>query len=334
MGSGRQIHRIPVTTDLSGAEIALVFHEVMGSRDGPTLAILAGLHGSEWLTVEILRRFLGRLDPQALAGRVLALPVGNPVAFNHLTRNTPLDESDAPDLNRIFPGRRTTITELLAQAITRHVLRACQYLIDTHLGIWGSTWFSVGWPKDLPSADIIRKAGMMAQSFGCPLIYHQRLSEYPGSRSAAGYAGMNLGVVPIHVEIGGTGFAPEIEEGWIESNIAGLVSVMQAIGMLEGDPIRLNRYLHYKHFVRIEPSIGGYLYPAVGVDALGQETPAGTVAGRIVSPYTLEELEVLRTPVRGVWRQVARAYPVRPGSWGFAVANLEEDGVGWGPAQE
>jgi predicted deacylase len=333
VGSGRRVYRIPITTDLSGAEIALSIHEIRGRRDGPTLAVLAGLHGSEWLTVEILRRFLGRLDPGGVAGRVLVLPVGNPVAFAHLTRNTPLDESDAPDLNRIFPGQRTTITELLAQAITRHVLRECQYLVDMHLGIWGSTWYSVGWPKDLPDPDAVRRAGIMAQSFGCPLIYHQRISEYPGTRSAAGYAGLNLGVVPIHVEIGGAGFAPKIEEGWIEMNSAGLISVMRAIGILEGAPIRLDRYLHYNHFVRIEPSVGGYLHPAVSVDALGQEAPAGTVAGRIVSPYTLEELEVLRTPVRGVWRQVARAYPVRPGSWGFAVANLEEDGVGWGPAQ-
>lgn len=330
----RQVHRVPVTIDLSGAEVTLVFHEVIGRRDGPTLAVLAGLHGSEWLTVEIIRRVLSRSELQFLSGRILALPVGNPVAFNHLTRNTPLDESDAPDLNRIFPGRRVTVTELLAKAITQHVLGRCQYLVDMHLGIWGSTWYSVGWPKDLPDDATVRQAGVMAQAFGCPLIYHQRLAEYPGSQSAAGYAGMNLGVVPIHVEIGGAGFAPEVEERWIEMNVAGLLSTMRAIGMLDGMPIRLDRYLHYKHFVRIEPSVGGYLYPAVGPDALGSEVPAGTVAGRVVSPYTFEELEVLRTPVRGVWRQVARPYPVRPGSWGFAVADIEEEGVGWGPAQE
>jgi predicted deacylase len=334
MNPQRRVHRIPITTDLSGADIALALHDVVGDHDGPTLAVLSGLHGSEWLTVEIVRRFLGLLKPSELAGRVLALPVGNPVAFNHLTRNTPLDESDASDLNRIFPGYRKTITEMLAQAITAHVLHPCQYLVDMHLGIWGATWYSVGWPKDLPERSKVRLAGKMAQAFGCPLIYHQHLSEYPGSRSAAGYAGMNLQVVPIHVEIGGAGFAPDVEERWIEMNVNGLLSVMKSIGMLRGDPIELDRYLHYKHFVRIEPSKGGFLYPAVLVDALGTEAPAGTTAGRVVSPYTLEEVENLVTPVRGVWRQIARAYPVRPGSWGFAVANLEEEGVGWGPPRD
>lgn len=333
MGATRLFHRIPVTVDLHGGEIALAVHEITGARDGPTLAVLSTLHGGEWMSIEMVRRLVTRLDPNALAGRLLAVPVGNPVALTHLTRNTP-DESDSADLNRIFPGQFTWIADLLAKAITEHVLRYCQYMIDLHLGLWGSSFYCVAWPKDLPDPEQVRRAGVMAQAYGCPLIQHlQLISRFPGPRSAAGYAAANLGVVPLLVEIGGAGFAPELEEKWIEENVTGMMSVMRAIEMLDGEPIRRDRYLHYNRHVRINPSVAGYLIPEIGVEMLCQDAVPGAVAGRVISPYSFEELEVLRAPVRGAWVLVSRPYPVRPGYWAFGVADLSEPGTGWGPAR-
>ncbi|MDQ7820006.1 MAG: succinylglutamate desuccinylase/aspartoacylase family protein [Armatimonadota bacterium] len=320
-----------MTVDLHGGEIALYVHEVAGARDGPTIGVLSTLHGNEWLSVEILRRLLHRVDPRMLAGRLLAVPVGNPTAFAHLTRNTP-DESDSPDLNRIFPGQHTWISDLLAQAITRHVLMQVQYLIDLHLGPWGSSFYCVAWPKDLPDREQVRLAGVMAHAYGCPLIQHlPLLTRFPGPRSAVGYAAQRLGVVPLLVEIGGVGFAAALEERWTEENVTGIVSVLRALGMLDGEPLRLEQYLHYTRHVRVNPSVAGYLLPAVEPEVLGREVAAGQEAGRVVSPYTFEDLEVLRVPVRGAWVMVSRPYPVRPGYWTFGVADLEEPGAGWGP---
>ena len=331
MPTGRSLHRYPVTVDLHGGEIALAVHEITGARDGPTLAILSTLHGGEWLSIEMVRRFVQRVDPRGMAGRVLAVPVGNPVALTHLTRNTP-DESDSADLNRIFPGQHTWITDLLARAITEHVLKKCQYVIDMHLGLWASSFYTVVWPKDLPDPEQVRRAGVMAQAFGCPMVQHGNIvTQFPGPRSAVGYAGTHLGIVPLIVEIGGAGFAPALEEKWIEETVAGIESVMRAIGMLDGQPLRLPRYLHYKRHVRVNPSVAGYLLPDIGPDDLCRDAPAGTVAGRVISPYTFEELEVLRAPVNGAWIMVSRPYPVRPGYWAFGVANLDDPGTGWGP---
>jgi predicted deacylase len=333
VGATRTFSRYPVTVDLHGGDIALAVHEIVGARDGPTLAVLSTLHGGEWLPIEMVRRFVARLDPQALSGRVLAVPVGNPVAFTTLTRNTP-DESDSADLNRIFPGQYTWTADLLARAITEHVLTRCQYLIDMHLGLWGASLYTVAWPKDLPDADVVRRAGVMAQAYGCPLVQHlDVVTRFPGPRSAAGYAGVNLGVVPLLVEVGGAGFAPEVEERWIEENVAGMMSVMRAIGMLDGEPIRLPRYLHFNRTARVNPSVAGYLLPEIGPEMLTRDAEPGQVAGRVISPYSFEELEVLRAPVRGAWVLVSRPYPVRPGYWAFGVANLEDPGTGWGPAR-
>lgn len=329
----KAVHRVPVTVDLHGGEIALAVHEITGARDGPTLAILSTLHGGEWMSIEMVRRVVQRLDPVGLAGRVLAVPVGNPVALTHLTRNTP-DESDSADLNRIFPGQFTWTADLLAKAITEHVLKRCQYLIDMHLGLWASSFFTVAWPKDLPTPDQVRQAGVMAQAFGCPMVLHRTIMHFPGPRSAIGYAGVNLGVVPLVAEIGGAGFAPELEEQWIEMVVGGVMSAMRAIGMLPGEPIRLERYLHYNRHVRVNPSVAGYLLPEIGPEALMRDVEPGAVAGRVISPYSFEELEVLRAPVKGAWALVSRPYPVRPGYWAFGVADLSDPGTGWGPARE
>jgi hypothetical protein len=332
VAAGRSFHRVPVTVELHGGEIAIPVHEVAGARDGPTLTVLAMLHGSEWLEIEVIRRFLNRLDPGAMAGRVLAVPVANPVAFGMLTRNIPLDESDAPDLNRNFPGTRRSASDLLAKKITEQILRPSQYLIDLHHGIWGSTWFTIVYPTDLPDPGVTRAADLMAHAFGHPILHPQAMAEPQAKRSAAWYAGTHLGVAPIIVEIGGAGFDRAFEESWIEANVTGMLSVMRALRMLDGEPTFLDRYLHYRKYIGLQPAVAGYLLPEIGPEMLGKESPARTVAGRVVSPYTLEEIEVISTPVRCVWANVARPYPVRPGSWAYGVIDLDDPDTRYGPA--
>ena len=94
--------RIPLAVLASGAEVALVIHELVGRRGtGPTLGISAAIHGDEAVGVEILYHLRERLEPGALRGRVLLLPCANPLAYQANTRNTPLDMTN---LNRVFPG--------------------------------------------------------------------------------------------------------------------------------------------------------------------------------------------------------------------------------------
>jgi hypothetical protein len=91
----------------------------------------------------------------------------------------------------------------------------------------------------------------------------------------------------------------------------------------------LDEYLHYRRFHRMEPSVGGYLVSNLTEADLGAEATAGTEAGRVLHATSLEELEVITAPANGVWRQVARSYPTRPGGWGFAVADLDDPDTGW-----
>ena len=44
--------RLPVSTDMNGMEVVIWAH-VLGSEEGPTLTLLSGLHGNEWLHLDL-----------------------------------------------------------------------------------------------------------------------------------------------------------------------------------------------------------------------------------------------------------------------------------------
>lgn len=321
---------LDVTTRLDGTMLRIPLHVITGADRGPTLTLTSTLHGSEWLTIEVFRRFIEGLDPSAMRGRILAIPVGNPQAFQHLTRNTP-DESDEPDLNRAFPGGDTWITVQIAREISEQVLSQTDYLIDFHMGIWGSAMGEVGCGQDIPDSEVREKAAAMARAFGYPCIRRLNMvTGFPGPRSIGAYSAAKLGIPAMGASIGGGGFEPELEERWIEINVAGIRNVMMSLDMLDGTPDVPSRYLTFEgRGYRVVPSVGGYLHPVVPPDSLLKEVQKGEVLARVISPHTFEELEVLRAPVHGVLFGVARPYPVSPGDWAYFMADLDDEGTRW-----
>src|SRR5579875_154068 len=94
-----RLRTIPVHTLANGHQLVLHVHEMESGRPGPTLGVIATIHGDEPLSIEIVRRLLQEVDLSRLRGRIRALPVANPYAYQSSTRNLPLDMSN---LNRIF----------------------------------------------------------------------------------------------------------------------------------------------------------------------------------------------------------------------------------------
>jgi len=326
----KEIVKIQVTTDLDGGEINLWVHALSGARPGPVLAVTSCLHGSEWSGVDVVQRLVQGVDLADLSGTLLAIPVGNPTSFNTLTRNTP-DESDAADLNRVFPGTHTWIAEQLAQTITREVLRQSQYLVDMHPGPWGTAIKATLWAQDLPNPGVMAEIGRMARAFGVEHIWKANVvNVFPGPRSIVGFAGNVLGVKALAVELGGVGFPLEWEDKWNADVVRGIRNVMKTIGMLAGEVAGIpKRYLYFSKTHRVNPTKGGILRPNYGGQDLGRQVTRGEVLGRVLSPYTFEELEVLRSPVNGVLYMVSRPYPVRPGYWSFGVIDTDDPNSRW-----
>lgn len=328
-GPGRHHIRIPVTTDLSGNDITLHGHLLVGDRPGPTLTLTSTLHGVEWLSIEMIRRTVEALDPKEIRGAVLALPVVNPPALGAFTRATPGD-SDTPDLNRIFPGSGTWLAELIAKTVVREVLPHTSALIDYHLGIWGSSFGYVVHGTDFPDDDVNSLSEAMALGFALPMVGRQKIvADKPGIGSMVGYAGAELGIPSCIAELGGSGFERALEESWIDACVAGVLGAMRSLEMLPGGAPPVPRHLAFETKSRVNPSFGGMLHPVREPEEFGREVSKGELLATVVSPYTFETLEELRAPFDGYIAFYARWYPVQPGDWAFGIIPKDHPGTVW-----
>jgi predicted deacylase len=202
---GRYLARIPVTVDLNGHEVAVWTHVLVGAAPGPTLLLLAGVHGNEWGHIEFLARYVRDFRPPDVCGTVLVVPTANPAALGQLTRAVP-DDSDQPDLNRSFPGegrRFTWLAEQLATTVASELITRADAVLDFHIGIWGSAMGSSIVGTDYSDGDVNRRSMDLALVFGTPLIFASRVvGSFPGPRSLLGYAAERAGV-PVNPKTGG-----------------------------------------------------------------------------------------------------------------------------------
>ena len=115
----------------AGGWLSLPIHVLHGSDTGPALFLSGAIHGDEVDGVEITRQVLNRLDPEDLAGTVVAVPVVNLTGLMDGSRYLP----DRRDLNRAFPGSATgSLASRLAHLFMTEVVARCSHGIDFHCG--------------------------------------------------------------------------------------------------------------------------------------------------------------------------------------------------------
>ena len=324
--------RLPVTTDLNDAEISIWVHALVGAKPGPTLTLLSGTHGNEWAHIAWFARFAADFDPKDVRGRILMVPVANSVSLGQLRRAVP-DDSDMPDVNRSFPGkgrRFTWIAEQIATVLADEVLAASDFLLEFHLGIWGSALGSsiVGTGYSRP--EVNTGCRDLALAFGIPFVFQTNaVAAFPGPRSALGYAGEVREIPASGSMLGGSGFDRSEEATWADANLRGIRNVMIHLGMLEGYMELPERYLFYATVHRVNPRTGGLVVPERAPDMFGREVAKGELLGKVLSPYRLETIEELRSPFDGYIAYWCRSYPVRPGDWAFGVIPKDDPGTRW-----
>ena len=302
----RKYEEIPVTTLANGQRITLPLHRITGSQPGPTLGMVALIHGDEPMPNAILRRVAQEVDPNKLKGTLLILPVANPLAYEGQTRHTPLD---GINLNRYFPGLPDGyITEQIAHTIVTQFLPQVQYIIDFHSGGIYPTVDYVYLSKVLPELSL---------AFGSQLLFTGG-----GFRGTFSGTAEEKNVATVVVEIGGGGV---LDKPYIERGVQGAFNVMKYLKMIDGTPIVPANQTIFKELTYLHPKTAGALYPELPLDQLGEIVPGGTVLGRVVSPYTFEELEVLKAPHKRNYMILARGFIARvnPGDFAYMCANAD-----------
>jgi predicted deacylase len=267
------------------------------------LGISAGIHGEEAVGVEIVYRFLTSYDLRGLAGRLLVLPVANPFSYAAITRNTPIDMMN---LNRIFPGNPDgMLTEQMAHKMAEGYLKALDFYVDLHAG------------GAYPTVDYVYiiNAEPLSRAFGSRLLF--RPKEPPTGTSISVTRARNTPSVV--VELGGG----DVDQAdYVRRGIAGLANILKTVKMLPGDSTPPPPQIVLREIATLRPHHGGLLLPEV--TTMGGEVAGGQVLGRVVSPYTFQELEIIRCPFdRGiVVLSQLTANVVEPGIFGYMIGNL------------
>jgi hypothetical protein len=100
-------------------------------EDGPTVLLMAGLHGDEINGIEIIRRVIRKGFHKPQVGTIICLPVFNIFGFLNVKRELP----DGRDLNRSFPGSESgSLAAQFAFHFMKEIAPHVDYVIDFHTG--------------------------------------------------------------------------------------------------------------------------------------------------------------------------------------------------------
>ena len=200
---------------------------VTGEKPGPTLVVLAGVHGDEYEGIEAIPVAYNQIEPAALAGTVVMVPVCNVPAYEAALRSSPVD---GLNLARVFPGRVDgTVTERIAYALTEQLFRHADFLLDLHSGgVAAEIPTLIGYTYD--ESELGQQMRAAAEAFGAPVIWGHPLPIPPGrSLSAA----LDLGVPCLYTEAPGGGYARPQDVACFSR---GIMNLMRHLGMLNGEP--------------------------------------------------------------------------------------------------
>lgn len=335
----RGFARLPIAKLLTGTTVAIPVHVLHGTEPGPVLGITSAVHGAEYMPIRMVKGALEQLDAVGLRGTVIAAPVCNPLSLAAGTRTTPNeDDVDFANLNRVFPGRRAapifgggqphasdrTLTEAMAAVITDEILARIDHVIDFHCHFQYAGLIKTIQQTGQEGEQRTQTEGM-CRAAGLGLIHTHGAT----AKSLTGQAAQ-MGVSTCVPEIGGGGLSNRAEERCVTMGVRSVLNVMKFLHMIPGEVELPPRQLVFENAPHVRPTTAGYLVTRFDPDQLflgeemGVAVQEGDVLGTVFDPYTLEEVETLRSPVDGVLYITRRSGPVEAGSHAYAVADFEE----------
>lgn len=260
-----------------------------GLKDGPVLALMAGMHGDEINGLEIVRRILDSDLHRPKRGTVLCMPIINVYGFLNYSRDVP----DGKDVNRSFPGSKSgSLASRVAWHVTHDIIPYIDYGIDFHTG--GA--MRTNYPQ-VRAVLADQKNTELAQAFYAPFTLDAPFR--PRSlRKEASRKGKNIIVYE-------GGESLRLDTHAIEEGIAGTLRLMKHLNMIDWapEPREENRIIWSSSWVRAK--YAGLFQSAVQCgklvhkgEWLGTITdPFGEFKHKVVSPHTAYIIGMNNCPV-------------------------------------
>ena len=310
--SDRQLGHFP-----SGRDVSVTVHRYAGG-DGPTVFVQAAQHGIELNGPAALRRLHDRLVDAEIAGTVVAVPVTNPIAFDHRSYLTP-EAYDAfhSNFNRIWPGDSNGSFQERLVANLWPLVEESDAAVDLHTGM----------PEMLEHVRFSRAdddARALAEAFGTEVLLADDDAvgddavddEFSGKfRLAAAQAG----VPAITAELSNS---RTVTRSAVQSGVDGVLNVLRRLDVLDGPRASTpDQQLLRDDAPRVVAEESG-LFELRSDLGVGDEVSAGEELGAVFDPASFERLETVTASAAGVLYSASRGGVVVTGERIVSIATV------------
>ncbi len=305
----------------SGVPIETTVHVYDGFADGPTVYVQAAQHGREVNGTETLRRLHDRLDPDRLSGRVIAVPVADPLTFDRVSYTTPerLDSVN-PNMNRVWPGDADgTLHERMAARLWTYAGQA-DAVVDLHTG-------SPDMLSHVVFMEDHAESRRLAEAFGTDLLLSEQAGDAaPDAWRSRGFDGKfrvaaaREGIPAITPELAHN---KQIVEDAVETGVEGCLNVLRELDCLSGTPAGGDYTLARNHLGSVDATASGLFRPAPA-RTVGERISEGTALGHVYDATTYEPLQDVRATRSGVLYALTKEATVKAGDRLASVAIVRE----------
>ena len=267
---------------------------IHGARPGPTVAFVAGSHGTEYSSIIAMQRLIPRIDATKLAGTVIVVPIINIPSWTSMTPH--INPVDRKGMNASYPGDPNgTQTQRALAAIANQVVAPADVVVDLHGGDLDenlrpySYWFRDGRPaQDSAGLRLIRAFGL-----DHVIVTDVDPSAPNAGRSLSGQA-LVRGKTVLVAEAGRSGIVGPSD---VTALVDGSLNVLAALHMLD------RRYTPVRHPVWLDGAGARLAADSAGVFIASVDRDTRVKKGQLLG-YTTDFLGrktgEVRSPIDGL----------------------------------
>jgi hypothetical protein len=290
---------------------------IHGARKGKVLALVAGIHGSEYPPLLALYRLKDMIDPKKLSGTLILVHIANMPSFQK--RTIYFNPYDWKNLNRVFPGDpKGTLSQRMAYVLTEEVIKKCDALIDLHCGDANEALIPYSYWMISDKKAMDRETKDMALAFGLRhIIIDTTRTKDPSDSKYLGNTAILRGKPAITTESGLLGHSDEDD---IVRNMKGSMSVMKLFKMIEGKPEFVADPVWIDKYEVVNSNFDGLFYPRV---EMGSAVAEGQTVG-LIKDYLGNLKDDVKAPFAGLVLYIIGTPPANKGEPLFEVGRIKK----------
>lgn len=236
--------------EIEGFDPVLAY-EAKGSESGPSLLIISGVHGGEYVGPRALFNFIEKIKNERLdfKGRIIIVPILNESGFYAGLKQVVAE--DGLNLNKIFPADGNSKAHLLARLVEEKLYQEADFILDLHGGDINEEMepliFFPAYAKGSHKEKIHKVLYNLSTSYLVPSQARNGLYSYANS----------MEIPSLLLERGGMGRWSDEEADQVVLNI---LQTMQALDMISFD-LEKGRAKMIEDPVYLESPSSGIWYP-------------------------------------------------------------------------